>query len=52
MAERRKPSTRYRGEPPPKKRVSTPPPPPKPPKPKVPSPMVDVDENLPTKLRI
>ncbi|MCJ1391028.1 hypothetical protein MMC18_003889 [Xylographa bjoerkii] len=48
MSERRKPSTRYRGEPPPKRRLSTPSPPPKP---KAASPVVRLDEAIPSKLR-
>ena len=45
MTEKRKLSTRNRGEPPLKKRQSTPPPPPPPP------PIVPVEEGLPTKLK-
>ncbi|MCJ1379888.1 hypothetical protein MMC17_002991 [Xylographa soralifera] len=48
MSERRKPSTRYRGEPPPKRRLSTPPPAPKL---KAASPVADLDEAIPSKLK-
>ena len=46
MAEKRKLSTRNRGQPPLKKRQSTPPPPPP-----APPPVVLVEEGLPTKLK-
>ncbi|MCJ1285970.1 hypothetical protein MMC26_005312 [Xylographa opegraphella] len=48
MSERRKPSTRYRGEPPPKRRLSTSP---SPTKIRAVSPVVEPDEVIPSKLR-
>ncbi|MCJ1438193.1 hypothetical protein MMC27_007580 [Xylographa pallens] len=48
MSERRKPSTRYRGEPPPKRHLSTPPPPPKL---KAVSPVAELDDAIPSKVK-